>query len=185
MLADHSSVEANSIAKAFPGIERGEQNCDVLLCTVHTMRTWMSKIYHPTTRNKMVIAMHKRTRPGWEQVVRDAIAACPVEDVRRYIERNYLRTTEKWGLHARQHSPLLLQVTSTNALESYHSQLKHDSSKTHGLIGACHIVLDVDGMKKRASDKAAFNFRQKRSPSLTWTTTFSSKFIVSHIPSKG
>lgn len=162
MLADQSSVEANSIMKAFPGIKCGEQNCDVLLCTVHVMRTWMAKIYHPATRNKMILAMHKRTRIGCEDIVRRAIAACPVQDIQRYINRNYLKNTHRWSLWARQHSPLLLQVTSTNALESYHSQLKRGTSKVHGLIGACHIIINVDDKKKSASEKTAFNFRQKR-----------------------
>ena len=35
----------------------------------------------------------------------------------------------------RQHSPLLLQVTSTNPLESYHSELKRLTSSSHSLIG--------------------------------------------------
>jgi len=162
MLADQSSVEANSIMKAFPGIDRGEQNCDVLLCTVHVMRLWLSKIYHPETRNRMVLAMHKRTQIGCEEVVRDAIARCPVEDIRRYIERNYMANTRRWSLWARQHSPLLLQVTSTNAVESYHSQLKRETSKVHGLIGACHIIVDVDDKRRRASEKVGFNFRLKK-----------------------
>ena len=34
-LADQSNVEAKSIAMAFPGIQKGEQECDVIFCTVH------------------------------------------------------------------------------------------------------------------------------------------------------
>ena len=66
------------MAKAFPGIDRDEQTCDVILCTVHVMPTWMSKIYHPATRNKMTLAMHKRTEIGCEALVWEAIAECPV-----------------------------------------------------------------------------------------------------------
>jgi hypothetical protein len=85
MLPDQSNVEADSVAKAFPGIDRGEQTCGIILCTVHVMPTWMGKIYHPATRNKMTLAMPKRTEIGCEALVREAIAECPVQDVARYI----------------------------------------------------------------------------------------------------
>jgi len=135
MLADQSSVEANAVKAIFPGTDTGEQICDLILCNVHVMRVWMKKIYHTATRNKMIIAMHKRTKIGCEEVIRDAITTCPVQDVARYIHRNYERSSERWALWARQHSPLLLQITSTNALESYHSELKVRTSRTYGLIG--------------------------------------------------
>lgn len=135
MLPDQSSVEANGIKKTFPGIVRGEQECEIILCTVHVMRVWISKIYHVQTRNQMILAMHKTTKIGCEEIVRAAIDACPVEAVARYIERNYLPNTKGWALWARQHSPLLLQVTTTNPLESYHSELKAGTSVKYGLIG--------------------------------------------------
>jgi len=135
MLCDQSSIEANGISVAFPGIRAGEQDCDVILCTVHTMRTWMKKIYHPPTRAKMILAMHKRTQIGCDMLIQEAIDTCSVEAVTQYIRRYCRNNTRKWALYARQHSPLLLQVTSTNALESYHSELKSIASITHGLIG--------------------------------------------------
>ena len=44
MLVDQSSVEVNSIQAAFPGLNAGEQNCNVILCTEHVMRIWMKRI---------------------------------------------------------------------------------------------------------------------------------------------
>ncbi|CAG8649939.1 1040_t:CDS:1, partial [Dentiscutata heterogama] len=41
---------------------------------------------------------------------------------------------EKYALWARQHSPLLLQVTTTNPLESYYSEFKKTTSKQHKFI---------------------------------------------------
>src|SRR5207245_1188156 len=55
--------------------------------------------------------------------------------IQNYIKRNYMKNTQQWALWARQHSPLLLQVTTTNPLESYHSELKRLTSSLHGLIG--------------------------------------------------
>ncbi len=37
-LADQSNVEANSIAIAFSGLQKGEQECNVIFCTVHVVR---------------------------------------------------------------------------------------------------------------------------------------------------
>ena len=98
--------------------------CSVVLCTVHVMRTWMSKIYGDDARSKMVLAMHRRTRAGCEENIHQAIHLAPTQAVKNYIMKNYANNTEKWALYARQHSPLLLQVTTTNAVESYHSELK-------------------------------------------------------------
>src|SRR5205085_2904314 len=83
----------------------------------------------------MIAAMHKRTKIGCESLVQDAIDKCTVPSIQNYIRRNYIRNTQQWALWARQHSPLLLQVTSTNPLESYHSELKRSSSPKYGLIG--------------------------------------------------
>jgi MULE transposase domain len=135
ILSDQSSIEAKSIKKTFPGIAAGEQECQVLLCTVHIMRTWMQRIHEKKARDTMIAAMHKRTKIGCESLIQDAINHCSVPSVQNYIKRNYAKNTEKWALWARQHSPLLLQVTSTNPLESFHSELKKITSSLHGLIG--------------------------------------------------
>ena len=144
MLLDQSSVEANSIAATFPGLFAGEQECDVILCTVHVVRTWIKNIYHGPTLEKMTHAMHKLTQIGCDEVVKDAIANCPVQANAKYIARNYAGNSKKWALWARQHSPLLLQVTSTNPLESYHSKLKTKISRAHGLIGEGFVIINVD-----------------------------------------
>jgi hypothetical protein len=135
ILSDHSNIEAKSIKKTFPGIAAGEQECQVLICVVHVMRTWMQKIHEKKTWDTMIVAMHKRTKIGCESLVQNAINHCPVPSIQNYIKRNYVKNTEKWSLWARQHSPLLLQVTLTNSLESYHSELKKKMSLLHGLIG--------------------------------------------------
>lgn len=135
ILSDQSSIEAKSIREVFPGIKAGEQECETIFCIVHVMRTWMTKIYDKKIRDVMIAAMHKKTRIGCEALIQDAINNCAVPAIQNYIKRNYLKNTQQWALWARQHSPLLLQITSTNPLESYHSELKVLSSSKHGLIG--------------------------------------------------
>ena len=65
----------------------------------------------------MIAAMHKRTKISCEKLIQDAIDICLVPTIKSYIQRNYKNNTQRWALWAWQHSPLLLQVTSTNALE--------------------------------------------------------------------
>ncbi|PKY23585.1 hypothetical protein RhiirB3_437841 [Rhizophagus irregularis] len=162
ILSDQSSIEAKSIKKAFPGINGGEQECEVILCVVHIMRLWMSKIYDKKTRDVMVAAMHKRTKIGCEKLIQEAIDNCAVSSIQNYIKRNYMKNTERWALWARQHSPLLLQVTSTNPLESYHSEIKRLTSSKHGLVGAVQNIVNIDLKKRSDSEKVAFDFRTKK-----------------------
>src|SRR2546421_3546823 len=104
------------------------------------MRTWMTKIYEKKIQDIMIAAMHKRTKIGCESLVQDAIDKCTVPSIQNYIQRNYMRNTQQWALWARQHSPLLLQVTSTNPLEFYHSELKRSSFPKYGLIGIYNFL---------------------------------------------
>jgi hypothetical protein len=101
----------------------------------------MSKIYGEAARNKMILAMHRLTRAGCEANIQQAVELAPTSTVKNYIIKNYTKNTEKWALWARQHSPLLLQVTTTNTLESYHSELKSTTSSSHGLIGKLYYFL--------------------------------------------
>src|SRR3954447_26321840 len=95
----------------------------------------MMRIYDKKTCDIMIAMMHKRTKISCEQLVQDAINKCPIPTIQNYIKRNYAKNTQQWALWACQHSPLLLQVSSTNPLESYHSKLKRSTSSLHGLIG--------------------------------------------------
>ncbi|RHZ51906.1 hypothetical protein Glove_468g3 [Diversispora epigaea] len=159
---DQSNIETNSIKKVFPGLKAGENECRIILCTVHIVRTWIAKIYEKKTREIMIGAMHKRTKIGCEQFIQNAIQQCSVSAVCNFIKRNYMKNSHKWALWARQHSPLLLQVTSTNALESYHSELKRTTSFLYGLIGASYKIVALDQKKRAESENTAFNFRTKK-----------------------
>ncbi|CAB5152393.1 unnamed protein product [Rhizophagus irregularis] len=106
--------------------------------------------------------MHKRTKIGCENLVQDAINHCSVPYIQNYIKRNYVKNTEKWGLWAHQHSLLLLQVTSMNSLESFHSELKKITSSLHGLIGAVHNIINIDYKKNSKAKIASFDFRIKK-----------------------
>ena len=103
------------------------------------MRTWMTKIYETKVRRKMIHVLHKITKIGCDELIQQAIDECQVPTIKKYILRNYIKNTNQWALWARQHSPLLLQITSTNAIESYHSELKRTTVSHHGLIGTSFL----------------------------------------------
>jgi hypothetical protein len=90
----------------------------------------------------MIQAMHKKTKIGCEELIERAIRTCPLQSSANYIKRNYSKNTEKWALHSRQHSALLLQVTTTNPLESFHSEVKRVTSRAHGLIGEFYLIIN-------------------------------------------
>jgi len=122
----------------------------------------MSKVYKVKTRNELIRAIHKQTKIGYEDVVQQAVNKCSVPAIQRYIVRNYKKNTHQWALWARQHSPLLMQVTSTNPIESYHTELKRTTSSHHSLIGACHNIVAVDAKKWSDAKYVAFEFCTKR-----------------------
>ncbi|RHZ57016.1 hypothetical protein Glove_395g59 [Diversispora epigaea] len=140
-------IEANSIKKVFPGLKAVENKCRIILCTVHIVRTWIAKIYEKKTRKIIIGAMHKRTKIGCEQFIQNAIQQCSVSAVCNFIKRNYMKNSHKWALWTRQHSSLLLQVTSTNALESYYSELKRTTSFLYGLIVTSYKIVALDQKK--------------------------------------
>ncbi|RHZ68380.1 hypothetical protein Glove_295g19 [Diversispora epigaea] len=110
----------------------------------------------------MTQAIYKWTRIGCEALIREAIDQCPVQSIKQYIKRYYFKNNHQWVLWTRQHSPLLLQVTSMNALESFHSELKRTTSPQHGIIGACHKIVTLDQKKREDSDFVSFEFRTKK-----------------------
>ncbi|GES79961.1 hypothetical protein GLOIN_2v1481403 [Rhizophagus clarus] len=109
-----------------------------------------------------LVSKSARTKIGCESLIQDAINHCSVPSIQNYIKRNYAKNTEKWGLWARQHSPLLLQVTSTNSIESFHSKLEKVISSLYGLIGAVHGIVNIDCKKRSKAESASFDFLSKK-----------------------
>jgi hypothetical protein len=52
------------------------------------------------------------------------------QDLVKYIFNEWFLTRKMWAAYARQHSPLLMQITTTNAVEAWHNSLKRGSSTT-------------------------------------------------------
>ncbi|CAG8787166.1 416_t:CDS:1 [Cetraspora pellucida] len=110
----------------------------------------------------MIQVMHKQTKIGCDMFVQKAINECTLSLVKKYISRYYSENTHQWALWACQHFPILLQITLTNALESYHSELKRTTSPQYGLISACNKIVALDLKKQSDSDYVTFEFRVKK-----------------------
>ena len=92
----------------------------------------------------MLQAMYKLTRIGCEQLINQAIMNLSTESKKNYIHRYWLGNSAKWAMWSHQHSPLLLQITSTSPVESYYAVFKKNGDSSFGLIGACRLAHDAD-----------------------------------------
>ncbi|KAF8942757.1 hypothetical protein BGZ47_006160 [Haplosporangium gracile] len=157
MLTDRSPAVTAGIETTFPRTMQGmqqdeEQKCEVIFSTTHTMQIWRGSITDPQTRQKMIQALHCRTRLGFDYMVEKATSGCDNSTTKQYIKDCAARA-ERWALFARQESPFLLQEASLSVLDAYHREVKHLSSVTHGLVGACRSIMEVDDNRMELSLK--------------------------------
>ena len=198
-VVDDSAVEQNGIRNAFPGISVGEGPISIFLCTVHTMRTWRRNVTDKHLITLLVQALHKTTETGCRLILEEALKyaeTLPVPPPRRtknadgsagplkartkahdYILNTVLPKARLWALFSRQSVPALLQMSTTNAAESYHRLLKRwkrsmRKSSFRDLFQHVSLIND-----KRFSDAAAaaVNFLTKQ-VSLTRTMPEFKKF---------
>ena len=76
----------------------------------------------------MAALYNQKTKPGCEESIEAAINAAPPHR-QSYVKKEWWDTRAEWANYARCHSALLLQVPSTNLVESWHSSLKHGVKK--------------------------------------------------------
>ena len=74
--------------------------------------------------NLLCHAMFCLTGLKCEELCNQAILYADDQKTKTYIRSHWLETSQKWGMYARQHSPFLLQVTTTNSCEAWHRKLK-------------------------------------------------------------
>ena len=164
-LIDDSHIERNGIKGAFRGLSIGEQEVSVVCCTVHSARTILRRLgSNRAIVSQMMQAMNKRTEFGCRQHVLKAIDMAPSDQIKDYIRKNWLGRISEWALYKRQHSPTLLQVTSTNPLESYHNQLKQyigGNGLRLPFVGLARYVIQVQTLRERDFEMAKIHFRTK------------------------
>ena len=84
-----------------------------------------------------------------------------VEGTRRYLQRYWFNSMERWGMYARMHSPLLLQMDTTNALEAYHRDLKMTCSPKDGMVASVESIHKLLERKIATENKALLDMRTK------------------------
>jgi hypothetical protein len=142
-IIDDSGAEALGIERTF----HWDDCVNIYLCKVHVIRSLMRKLGTYRDIYKLILkAMHKLTKIGFDSVY-DEIMELPLvkthKNLRIYLD-NIRKTSKKWAMYARQHSLVLLQNTSTNAIESYHRQIKRKNTKTFGLKTAIENAIQVN-----------------------------------------
>ena len=73
--------------------------------------------------------IYRKTEAGCLEDINLAIDAAPNEETKQYIINEWLNDRFSWTLFARQHSAILLQVTTTNPVEVWHKQIKQHSER--------------------------------------------------------
>lgn len=124
VLTGDGAVEQLAVGRAFPS---GEQEVSHILCTAHIMRTLNKRFKSDVDRpifNVLQHALYASTRRKCIEFCAEAIFLARDEETKAYIRTCWLDTSHKWAMYARGHSPLLQQVTSTNAADVWHRQLK-------------------------------------------------------------
>jgi hypothetical protein len=145
----------------------------ILFCKVHLMRTLMRNCKINNVVYKLMIrAVHERDEQRMVALVGEALAASG-GDLRKYLEKNWstdavASDVRSWAMCYRQHSPFLLQNTTTNAIESYHNLVKLAKTKRKRILSACQKLLELNGereMKARLTASnigSSFNRRLKK-----------------------
>ena len=182
VMTDDSAIEQRAIRLAFPGLHVGEQEVDHLLCSVHSNRTLLRRLGSNTSKPIYQLLKHAmycftqiKNRELCEQVVK---AASTIDNnLAKYVQTYWLQTAPKWAMYAWQHSPFLLQVTTTNACEAWHRKLKSGAGlskgqvASHGIYGMILNIMDaakdVDSRAKVLSFNCKFvininYYRQQR-----------------------
>ena len=168
MLTDDSAGEQCAVRKAFRGLIDGECEVTHLLCKIHSRRTLMKKL--PGKPNKKAVdhvfaaLYNRRTKAGCEESVQAAITSCPTEVGKRYLENEWLKTMPDWANYTRCHSTLLLQVPSTNVVESWHNALKHGvkaAMANWSLVGLVQHIANISHQYDLRATKKRLEFRTR------------------------
>lgn len=168
IMTDDTSLEQRAVRIAFPA---GERRVDHLLCSVHSSRTLLRRLSstaHKPAYNLLKHAMYCFTGIQNRQLCEQAIAAAPDEETKEYIGTIWLQTAPKWAMYARQHNPMLLQVTATSPCEAWHRKLKARAGlskgqvSSHGIFGMILNTMDAAHDVDIRAAIAKSNFRSEK-----------------------
>ena len=169
MITDDSAQKA--VRLAFRGLEEGEQQVDHFLCRKHSERTLRLKLAGDICKasfEHLYKALYYRfSEQGCLDEIHAAIAKAP-DSKKEYIRQWWLDTRRLWANYARQHSCLLLQITTKNPVELWHHSLKiHAQGKgamlRFSLSEVASYTLKIADQWELREEEAAVSFRTQQS----------------------
>ena len=148
IITDDLAAEQREVSLAFWGLIDGEIEVSHFLCRTHSERTLNRKLAGVAckkAKKDLYDALYfRKTEMGCDDSLKRAMKSVPMEK-RQYIEREWVLTKRKWANYARQHSCLLLQCMTTNAVESWHTSLKKHADGKFSLIGSSRHINCIVG----------------------------------------
>lgn len=93
-----------------------------------------------------------------------ALNSAADDKTRKYIQREWVATKHLWANYKRIYSCLLLQVTTTNTVESWHNSLKKSAGSTQkrhlwSLQGCCIHIHEKSTQWDARAEKNANDWR--------------------------
>ncbi|RPB25197.1 hypothetical protein L211DRAFT_836521 [Terfezia boudieri ATCC MYA-4762] len=176
IMTGDSPTEQRAIPIAFPNLNSGEQEVDHLLCSVYSNQTLLRRFgftAHKPVYRLLTHAMYCSTEIQNRELCEQAIAAAVDQGTAKYIRTHWLQTASKWAMYARQHSPFLLQVTTTNACETWNRKLKSGAGlskgqvASHGIYGMILNIMDAVNVIDNHAAVARSHFRNRKLPICT------------------
>lgn len=110
----------------------------------------------------MLEAINRRSIELCNQAITNAINSTQDPKIQQYIRSRWFNSTKKWAMCWRVHSPMLMQITSTNPIESYHAIIKKKVSRNFSLLGSTKKLLGIIHQRKSDSEALEMNFRIKK-----------------------
>ena len=137
MITDDSAAEQRGINLTFRGLIDGKTKVSHYFCRTHSERTLNKRLDGEgckITKKHLYDALYfRKTEPGCDDSLKKTMTSASMKK-RQYIQREWVMTKQKWANYARQHSCLLLQCMTTNAVESWHASIKKHADGEHELI---------------------------------------------------
>lgn len=121
VVTDDSAAEQRGVRKAFWGLIDNDTEIDHWLCQKHSERSLKRALGADNCKESfehLYRALYVRqSSMGCEEDIQAAIRVAP-EQKKEYIRREWWDTRRQWAYYARQHSCILLQCMTTNAVAS-------------------------------------------------------------------
>jgi hypothetical protein len=134
-MIDHLKAEVKEgLELALPDLRSKDQEASILYCFDSLERELQRRIKASTQGKKkkkvctqvfrgLSQALHDPSEAGCLESFQLVLSAAP-DDVKEQLENTWGSDATRWGMFARQRSPLLLQHMSIMPIVSYHNQVK-------------------------------------------------------------